>query len=76
MLLEIAMWVPQQPAFSSTFGGLFCSSNLESSLLRTASRPLLTAVPVMPAPKPTMPKRSPCSRARTTSKSRWFSIPR
>ena len=65
ILLEIPMWVPQQPALSSTLGGLFCSLKLASSLLRIASRPLLTAVPAIPAPKPTMPKSSPCTEAQT-----------
>ena len=66
-LLDTAMCVPQHPALSNTFGGLFCSSKLASSLLRTARSPLQTAVPAMPAPKPTMPKMRPCCDRSTTS---------
>lgn len=55
------MWVAQVPALSSTLGAAFWLSKLLSRRLRTASRPLLAAVPTMPAAKPTTANTSPCT---------------
>lgn len=54
------MWVAQVPALSSTFGASFCDTKFLSSCLRTARRPLLVAVPTMPAAKPTTANTNPC----------------
>ena len=60
-LEETPMWVAQVPAFFRMLGGLLGLTKSGSMRLRSASRPLESVVPAMPAPMPITLKMAPCA---------------